>query len=79
MYSLHYEFHLTEVEGIKEGPVLPGGEEEGAECEEEAEGGECGRDGDQAALQGTGRQGAPPLLLLLPPLSLLWAAYVVFE
>ena len=79
MYSLHYEFHLTEVEGLEEGPVLPGGEEEGAECEEEAEGGEGGRDGDQAALQGAGRQGAPALLLLLPPLSLLWTTYVVFE
>ena len=68
----------AEVEGLEEGPVLPGGEEEGAECEEEAEGGEGGRDGDQAALQGAGREGAPPLLLL-PPLSLLLPTYVIFK
>ena len=64
---------LTEVEGVEECPVLPGGEEEGPESEEEAEGGEGGGDGDQAALEGAGFQQTP--LLLLHP-RLLWSRSV---
>lgn len=55
----------AEVEGLEEGPVLPGGEEESTEGEEEAEGGEGGRDGDEAVLHWPGLQQAPLLLLLL--------------
>ena len=62
----------AEVEGLEEGPVLPGGEEEGAQGEEEAEGGEGGRDGHQAALHWAGLQ-QTSLLLLLLPLTLLRA------
>ena len=40
----------AEVERLEEGPVLPGGEEESAQGEEERQGGEGGRDGHQAAL-----------------------------
>ena len=54
----------AEVEGLKEGPVLPGGEEQGAQSEEEAEGGEGGRDGDETVLHWPGFQQAPLLLIL---------------
>ena len=64
----------AEVEGLEEGPVLPGGEEESAQGEEEGEGGEGGRDGDQTVLDWPRLQQAPLLLLLLP-LTLLRTNY----